>query len=89
MRLVAIFEVRRMRTQSLSVMRKWPFWSLLALALSLSVVLAIPDLRAIVFPSGAVGVVCAVVVAWIFVLSHAIGPTLQVVSKYGRSGSRH
>jgi hypothetical protein len=77
-----------MRTQLLSGDRNWPFWLLLALALSLSIVLAVPDFRAIVFPSGAVGVACAVIVAWIFVLSGAIRPTLQVVSKYRQRGSR-
>jgi hypothetical protein len=73
-----------MRNQSLPLIRNWSFWLLLAVALSLSVVLAIPDLRAIAFPSGAVGVACAVIVAWIFVLRQAIRPTLQVLSKYGR-----
>jgi hypothetical protein len=76
-----------MQNQSLPVIRNWSFWLLLAVALSLSVVLAIPDLRAIAFPSGAIGVACAVIVAWIFVLRQAIGSTLQVVSKYGRRGN--
>jgi hypothetical protein len=73
-----------MRIRSLSFMRRLPFWLLLAVACSLSVVLAIPDLRAIVFPSGAVGLACAVIVAWIFILRHAIEPALQVVTKYRR-----
>ena len=46
----------------------------LRVALSLSVVLVVPDFREVVAPSGAIALTCAVVVAWIFVLSRAIEP---------------
>ena len=55
-----------------------------SVALSLSVVLAVPDFRRVVVPSDAVALTCAVVVAWIFVLTRAIEPTLNVVSRYTR-----
>ena len=74
----------RLGTRLLSAMKNWPLWSLFAVALSLSVVLAVPDFRRVVVPSDAVALTCAVVVAWIFVLSRAIEPTLNVVSRYTR-----
>ena len=75
----------RLGTRLLSAMKNWPLWSLFAVALSLSVVLAVPDFRRIVVPSDAVALTCTVVVAWIFVLTRAIEPTLDVVSRYTRS----
>jgi hypothetical protein len=63
-------------------MKNWPLWSLFAVALSLSVVLAVPDFREVVVPSGAIALTCAVVVAWIFVFTRAIEPMLNVVSRY-------
>jgi hypothetical protein len=63
-------------------MKNWPLWSLFAVAFSLSIVLAVPDFRRVVVPSDAVPLTCAVVVAWIFVLTRAIEPTLIAVSKY-------
>ena len=65
-----------------SAMKNWPLWSLFAVALSLSVVLAVPDFRRVVVSSGAIALTCAVVVAWIFVLTRAIEPTLNMVSRY-------
>jgi hypothetical protein len=72
----------------LSAMTNWSLWSLFAVALFLSVALAVPDFRAVVVPSDAVALTCAVVVAWIFVLTRAIGPTLNLVSRY-RHGREH
>jgi hypothetical protein len=63
-------------------MKNWPLWSLFAVAFSLSIVLAVPDFRRVVVPSDAVPLICAVAVAWIFVLTRAIEPTLNAVSKY-------
>jgi hypothetical protein len=63
-------------------MKNWPLWSLFAVAFSLSIVLAVPDFRRVVVPSDAVPLTCAVVVAWIFVLTRAIEPMLNVVSGY-------
>ena len=60
-----------------SAVKNWPLWSLFAVALSLSVVLAVPDFRRVMVPSNAVALTCAVIVAWIFVLSRAIAPTLN------------
>ena len=69
-------------TRLSSAMKNWPLWSLFAVALSLSVVLAVPDFRRVVVSSGAIALTCAVVVAWIFVLTRAIEPTLNMVSRY-------
>jgi hypothetical protein len=71
-----------------SLIRNWAFWLLFVVALSLSIILGIADLRAVVFPSGAIVLACAVIVAWIFVLSHAIGPTFTLMSKRKRRESR-
>ena len=75
----------RLGTRLFSEMKNWALWSLFAVALSLSIVLAVPDFRRIVVPSDAVALTCAVVVAWIFVLTRAIEPTLNVVSRYTNS----
>jgi hypothetical protein len=71
-------------------MKDWPLWSLFAVALSLTFVLAVPDFREVVLPSGAVALTCAVAVACIFVLTRAIEPMLNVVSRYahGRRQTR-
>ena len=60
------------------------------MALSLTFVLAVPDFREVVVPSGVVALTCAVAVAWIFVLTRAIEPMLNVVSRYthGRDQTR-
>jgi hypothetical protein len=63
-------------------MKNWPLWSLFAVAFSLSIVLAVPDFRTVVAPSGAVALTCAVIVAWIFVFTRSIEPTLKLVSRY-------
>ena len=66
----------------MSAMKNWPLWSLFAVALSLSVVLVVPDFREVVILSGAIALTCAVVVAWIFVLSRAIEPIVKWVSRH-------
>jgi CBS-domain-containing membrane protein len=63
-------------------MKNWPLWSLFAVAVSLSIVLVVPDLRAVVVPSGAVALTCAVIVAWIFVITHAIDLIVKWISRY-------
>lgn len=80
----------RLGMRLLSAMKNWPVWSLFAVALFLSVVLAVPDFRAVVVQSDAVALTCAVVVAWIFVLTRAIKPTLNLVSRFrhGREQAR-
>jgi hypothetical protein len=72
----------KLGTRLSSAMKNWPLWSLFAVALSLSVVLVVPDFREVVVPSGAIALTCAVVVAWIFVLSRAIEPIVKWVSRH-------
>jgi hypothetical protein len=55
-------------------MKHWALWLLFAVAVFLSVVLLVPDLRRAIVPSGAVALTCAVIVAWIFVLTRTIEP---------------
>ena len=66
----------------LFAMKNWPLWSLFAVALSLTFVLAVPDFREVVVPPGAVALTCAGVVAWIFVLTRAIEPMLNMIYRY-------
>ena len=72
----------RLGTRLLSAMKNWALWSLFAVAISLSVVLVVPDFRRVVVPSGAVALACAVIVAWIFILTRAIEPIVKWVSRY-------
>ena len=65
-------------------MKNWALWSLFAVAVSLNVVLVVPDFRRVVVPSGAVALTCAVIVAWIFVLTRAIEPIVKWVSRCRR-----
>jgi hypothetical protein len=65
-------------------MKNWALWSLFAVAVSVTVVLAVPNFRAYVAPSNAVALACAVAVGWMFVLTRAIKPMLNVVSRHTR-----
>jgi hypothetical protein len=65
-------------------MKYWALWLLFAVAVFLSVVLLVPDLRRAMVPSGAVALTCAVIVAWIFVLTRAIEPIVKWLSSRKR-----
>ena len=65
----------------LGAIKEWPLWLLVAIALSLSVILAVPDFRGLIFPA-VVPLICLVVVAWIFVIARAAKPTFDAISAY-------
>jgi hypothetical protein len=70
-----------MRTRPFDAVGNWALWLLFAVALCLSVILLIPDLRAAVLPRDTIVLACAAIVAWIFALSRAIGPTRNLLSR--------
>lgn len=86
MRLSVVARIRNYKTGFTVVvsMKYWALWLLFAVAVFLSVVLLVPDLRRAMVPSGAVALTCAVIVAWIFVLTGAIEPIVKCVSSRKR-----
>lgn len=68
--------------RALDGVKNWPLWLLVAIALSLTVLVAIPDFRALASPTTATGLVYAAIVAWIFVLARAAKPTSEAVLTY-------
>jgi hypothetical protein len=67
----------------LAAIKEWPLWTLVAVALSLSVMLAVPDFRGLLFPSVTI-LIFVVVVAWIFVVARAAQPIYDAVSAHRR-----
>jgi hypothetical protein len=62
--------------------KNWPLWLLVAIALALTVLVAVPDFRALVSPMAATALVFATIVAWIFVVARAAKPITDGVLKY-------
>jgi hypothetical protein len=54
--------------------KNWPLWLLVAIALSLTVLVAVPDFRALASPMAATALVYATIVAWLFVIARAAKP---------------
>jgi hypothetical protein len=57
--------------------KDWPLWLFVSIALSLTVLLAVPDFRELVSPSINTGVLFATTVAWILAASRAVGPAVR------------
>jgi hypothetical protein len=57
--------------------KNWPLWLFVSIALSLTVLLTVPDFRELVPPSTNTGVLFATTVAWILAASRAVGPAVQ------------
>jgi hypothetical protein len=68
--------------RALDGVKNWPLWLLVAIALSLTVLVAIPDFRALASPTTATALVYAAIVAWIFVLARAAKPITEAVLAY-------
>jgi hypothetical protein len=66
--------------RALDSVKNWPLWLLVAVALSLTVLVSIPDFRALASPATAL--VYAGIVAWIFVLARAAKPITEAMQAY-------
>ena len=66
----------------LIAIREWPLWMLTAIALSLTVFVAVPDFRQLASPVIATGLIYATVVAWIFVITRATSPSIGAALTY-------
>jgi hypothetical protein len=66
----------------LIAIKEWPLWMLTAIALSLTVFVAVPDFRQLASPVIAAGLTYATVVAWIFVAARATRPIIGAVVTY-------
>lgn len=56
--------------------KDWPLWLFVGVALSLTVLLAVPDFRELVSPSIKTGALFAATVAWILTACRAVGPAV-------------
>jgi hypothetical protein len=68
--------------RALDGVKNWPLWLLVAVALSLTIFVAIPEFRALASPTTATALVYAAIVAWIFVLARAAKPITEAVLTY-------
>jgi len=74
----------RILARTLDAIKEWPLWMLVAIALSLSVVIAVPDFRNLASPTTATALFYVTIVAWIFVLARATRPATEAVLTYLR-----
>jgi hypothetical protein len=63
-------------------MKQWPIWLFVAIALSLTVFVVVPDFRSLAPPALSAALVFSTVVAWIFTFARAAKPLTEVVLAY-------
>ena len=68
--------------RALNAIKKWPLWLLVAVALSLTVLVAVPDFRPLASPTTGTALFYATIVAWIFVIARATRPITEAALKY-------
>lgn len=66
----------------LDSVKNWPLWLLAAIALSLTVLVAVPDFRGLASPTTGTALLYAAIVAWIFLLARATKPITEAVLRY-------
>jgi hypothetical protein len=71
-----------MWARALDSVKNWPLWLLVAIALSLTILVAVPDFRALASPTTATALVFAAIVAWVFVLARAAKPITEAALTY-------
>jgi len=71
-----------MWARALDSVKNWPLWLLVAIALSLTVFVAVADFRTLASPTTATALVYAAIVAWIFVLARAAKPITEAALTY-------
>jgi hypothetical protein len=64
------------------VLKDWPLWLFVAVALSLSIFASVPQFRELVTPAGRTGILFATIVAWIFTASRAVTPIVRSLHIY-------
>ena len=62
-----------MWARTLDSVKGWPLWLLAVTALSVTVLVVVPDFRALASPTTATALVYAAIVAWIFMLARGFG----------------
>lgn len=73
-----------MWARALDSIKEWPLWLLVAIALSLTVLVAVPNFRDLASPTTGTGLLYGAVVAWIFVLARAAKPITEALLAYLR-----
>jgi hypothetical protein len=69
--------------KTLGIIKDWPLWLLVAVAVSLTVFVAVPDFRHLVVSPAANSVVFyGVIVAWIFVAARGAKPAFEAARWY-------
>jgi hypothetical protein len=55
-------------TRAIDAIKEWPLWLFVAVALSMTVLVAVPDFRGLASPTTGIALLYAAIVSWIFVL---------------------
>src|SRR5712691_10078442 len=71
-----------MWARALDSLKEWPLWLLVAIAVSLTVLVAVPDFRNLASPTTATALVYCTIVAWIFVCARAAKPGTEALLTY-------
>jgi hypothetical protein len=71
-----------MLARALDAMKQWPLWLFIAIALSLTVFVIVPDFRNLAPPAISAALVFSTIVAWIFTCTRAAKPLTEVVLAY-------
>jgi hypothetical protein len=71
-----------MLARALDGMKQWPIWLFVAIALSLTVFVVVPDFRHLASPAASAALVYGTIVAWIFVCARAAKPLTEVALAY-------
>jgi hypothetical protein len=73
-----------MWARALDGIKQWPLWLLVAIAVSLTVLVAVPAFRSLASPTTGTVLVYATIVAWIFVGARAAKPITEAALAYLR-----
>jgi hypothetical protein len=71
-------------TRAIDAIKEWPLWLFVAVALSMTVLVAVPDFRGLASPTTGIALLYAAIVSWIFVLARAARPATEAALTYMR-----
>jgi hypothetical protein len=74
--------------RALDSIKEWPLWLLVAIAVSLTVLVAVPDFRNLASPTTTTVLIYCTIVAWIFVCARAARPGTEALLTYLRYRER-
>lgn len=75
--------------RALSAIKDWPLWLLVAIALALTVFVAVPAFRELASPVSTSAVLFAATAAWIFAVARAAAPIAEAVRNHLKQRATH